>query len=153
MRNPLRNNQRIKLVSAGDETAARELVVRNLIGMGANVIAYEATDKTGKICYILKECYPETGAERQPDGTISWKNPTLESAAKRRMQKAYETQLNLQNETATENTNTHLVDTLYKANNTLYTITEHKNAITYNKTEDRKLRKQRTKPLQSIIAA
>lgn len=139
MRNPLRNNQTIRLVSTGDVTAAKELVVTKLIDRGANVIAYEATDKTGKIQFVLKECYPENGAERQSDGTISWKNPTFEKTAKDSMRKAYETQLAIQAETATENTNTHLVDTIYEANNTLYTVTGHSNAITYNKAEDKNL--------------
>ncbi|MCR5136664.1 MAG: hypothetical protein K6C12_06145 [Oscillospiraceae bacterium] len=139
MRNPLKSNQKIKLVSVADETAARELVISNLLGIGANIIAYEATDRSGQIRFILKECYPEAGADRQPDGTINWKTPAYENAAKSRMRKAYNTQLKLQNETETENTNTHLVDIIYEANNTLYTITEHKNAVTYNKAEDRNL--------------
>lgn len=139
MRNWMKSNQTIKLTSADDAAAARELVIRNLIGMGANVIAYDATDTAGQIHYVLKECYPETGCIRQADGRISWKTPEQEYAAKARMRKAYAMQLMLQNRSATENTNAHLIDVLYEANNTLYTITGHSNAITYNKAEDRNL--------------
>ena len=139
MRTTLKNRQPLQLYSAGEETPAKELVIENLIGMGANIVAYEATDKTGQIHFVLKECYPDTGAERLPDGAIGWKSPEIEAGAKARMQRAYEMQIALQNEAATENTNTHLVDTIYTANNTLYTITDHRNATTYNKVEDKNL--------------
>ena len=139
MRTTLKNSQPLQLYSAGAETPAKELVIENLIGMGANIVAYEATDKTGQIHFVLKECYPDTGAERLPDGAIGWKSPEIEAGAKARMQRAYEMQIALQNEAATENTNTHLVDTIYTANNTLYTITDHRNATTYNKVEDKNL--------------
>lgn len=139
MRTPLKSKKSLKLVSAGTEPAARELVVEALIGMGANVVAYEATDKTGQIHYVLKECFPESGADRLPDGSIGWKSSDIEAGAKKRMLRAYEMQLALQNESSTENTNTHLVDTIFEANNTLYTITGHNNATTYNKVEDQNL--------------
>ena len=139
MRKTLARGRSLQLTAAGNETASRTLIVADLIGMGANVIAYEATDSTGQIHYVLKECYPDTGAERLPDGSIAWKSPEAEKIVKNRMRRAYEMQLKLQNNAATENTNTHLVDTVYEANNTLYTLTGHNNAVIYSKAEDRNL--------------
>ena len=115
MRNALKKSQSIVLASTDSKTATKELTIVGVIGMGANVIAYEATDRTGQIHYVLKECFPENGAERLPDGSICWKSPEVEDNAKSRMKRAYEMQLTIQNEASAENTNTHLVDTIYRA--------------------------------------
>ena len=139
MRNALKEKQTLSIVGTDSKTAVKELTIVGVLGMGANVVAYEATEKTGQIHYVLKECFPENGAERKPDGAIQWKSVDIEARAKSRMKKAYEMQLALQNATAAENTNTHLVDTIYEGNNTLYTIVDHRNATTYDCVADSSL--------------
>ncbi len=137
MREPLKNRERLSLYSYGNKSK-REIVINKCLGEGSNCIAYEVEDNFG-LPFILKECCPYQGTSRGNDSTVRWEADSQRDAAFDRFRRSFEIQREFQRNHSTENTNAQLVDGLFCANNTLYTLASHKNAAVYSSGKDESL--------------
>jgi hypothetical protein len=136
MRNALKMNQTLKLISDIDISRTRTFIISEELGSGASCIAYRAIDADNKIPVVIKECFPHSKANRETEGKVTWNSVAEEGRAKERFKSSYKMQLKIQSSDDLRNTSTQLIDGLYSCNNTLYTITNLDNTNTYNNVKD-----------------
>ncbi len=126
----LPNGERIILINT---TGPRTYVIDDIAGRGAHCIAYaahSAGDISRKV--RIKECFPaEQGVTRMESGGLVWPSPALETQSKSLFKLAYEKQVRVQNDERFGNTFTHVVDDMCEANNTLYTVVDIDNGVTF----------------------
>lgn len=139
MRTSLLENQSIRLIHSVGTNQSRTFRIESTVGIGASCIAYRAIDSLNDLPFLVKECCPLNITQRNEDSSIIWESDIEESKAKNRFQKAYEMQHKIQSTKSTTNTSTHLIDGLYTANNTLYSISNLHNASTYDKVNNHSL--------------
>lgn len=138
MREPLKKGFLLKLETSNNEKTYKreEYVIDKCIGMGAGTVVYDAhtVDEYGikeRVCR-LKECYPsDCAAGRNEAGCIIWKDDKSRKGAYERFEYVFKRQLKLQSMSELINSSSHIIERMYKGNNTLYMELDSNNADTF----------------------
>ena len=120
-----------------DDGAVRKFQIDQVIGNGANCIAYEAhraEDIGPTRNYRIKECYPYDAHIERLGTQLKWENDSERSAAFARLQNAHELIVELRNVETVGNNVT--AAELHEGNGTLYSVMEVNHAKTYDKDSD-----------------
>ena len=137
MRKALANGTLIVLAPYNNKEGSRSVTVKEVLGEGAGSIAYLVEEDS--LQFVMKECFPYTGADRDSDGAVVWRSGEVETKTKSRFERAFQIQATLMRDLDAMNQTSHLAGSLYRANNTLCTLTVRKNAKTYDKVEESRL--------------
>ncbi len=137
MRKELSRGTILKLVPLRDKTIARVITVERLLGQGAGSIAY-LVEEDG-ITFVMKECFPFAAAERNSENSLIWRSSEIEEKAKARFETAFDVQIHLMMDLDSMNQTARLAGALFTANNTLYTLTDRRNATTYDRVKETSL--------------
>ena len=127
------------LVSVTGLSRTRTFVIRDVLGEGASCVAYRAVDADSKLLVVIKECLPLNARGRDENCAVIWPSQDVEAQAKTRFRAAFEIQREIQNDYKTMETGVHLIDNLFTAKNTLYTVSNSHNAMTYGEITDSSL--------------
>lgn len=127
----------VELMPFNDKDGSRTVAVKEVLGEGAGSIAY-LVEEDG-LQFVMKECFPYSGADRDNDSAVIWRSGEVETKSKSRFEQAFHVQASLMSDLDAMNQTAHLAGSLYRANNTLCTLTVRKNARTYDKVEESSL--------------
>lgn len=108
-------------------------IIDETIGDGASCVVYAAhyTDSSGFIHNVrLKECYPYGTEIKRNANAIVWQNKAEQTNALASFKIAYEKLLKMQNDNNVGNAHAHVFD-LFEANNTLYSVMDVTNGVTF----------------------
>lgn len=124
----------VELTPYNNKDSSRTVAVKEMLGEGAGSIAY-LVEEDG-LQFVMKECFPYSGADRGSDGAVVWRSGDVEAKSKSRFERAFHVQASLMSDLDAMNQTAHLAGSLYQANDTLCTLTIRKNARTYDKVEE-----------------
>lgn len=127
----------VELMPFNDKDGSRTVAVKEVLGEGAGSIAY-LVEEDG-LQFVMKECFPYSGADRDNDSAVIWRSGEVETKSKSRFEQAFHVHASLMSDLDAMNQTAHLAGSLYRANNTLCTLTIRKNARTYDKVEESRL--------------
>lgn len=120
----------VELTPVNSIEGSRTVSVREVLGEGAGSIAYLVEEDS--LQFVMKECFPYSGADRDNNGAVVWRSGEVEAKSKSRFERAFRIQASLMSDLDAMNQTAHLVGSIYQANNTLCTLTIRKNARTYD---------------------
>ena len=125
------------ILTLNSDDGEKHFQIDNLLGDGANCIAYAAHEvgkKTVSYTCRIKECYPYRADISRNGLELKWNDPAEREASFSRMRKAHEVIVELRNSEEVGNNITNAM--LCEGNGTLYSVMEVNHASTFDQWQD-----------------